>query len=315
MILNERNINLLESIHVPNTYWKNRTVEYQYWFRSLLQKIDSSIIFDGVPDKWNDDFFHLCLWALGFVCVFKSNTIDLATNYGPVVFNPCTINGYDFYYQPLNAVVSNPNLKEAFTKEFKIGTDCELIKLTPDYCGVFDIIDYYASKLAEISKGIDVGLINAKMPMILTAKNDAQAETLKKVYDKVQTGESLVIWKNEVDHDELLPVKDPFEAFVNDYQKTYVVHNLLEDMQNILNSFYSEIGIPVAIEKKERLITSEANFSTAQSQARISCWIETLKESLIKVNRMFNTTITAEIAYNVDNVSSTDNTDNSEVTE
>lgn len=312
MILNERNINLLESIHVPNTYWKNRTVEYQYWFRSLLQKIDSSIIFDGVPDNWNDDFFHLCLWALGFVCVFKPTTVELAKDFGPVVFNPCTINGFDFYYQPKEAVVSNPNLKPAFTNTFTIGKDCELIKLTPDFFGVFDIIDYYASKLAEISKGIDVGLINAKMPMILTAKNEAQAETLKKVYDKVQAGESLVIWKNEVDHDELMPVKDPFESFVNDYQKTYVVHNLLEDMSNILNSFYNEIGIPVAIEKKERLITSETDFSTAQSQARISTWIETLKESLVRVNRMFNISITAEIAYNVNN----DNTDtNNEVQE
>lgn len=312
MILNERNINLLESIHVPNTYWKNRTVEYQYWFRSLLQKIDSSIIFDGVPDNWNDDFFHLCLWALGFVCVFKPTTVELAKDFGPVVFNPCTINGFDFYYQPKEAVVSNPNLKPAFTKTFTIGQTCELIKLTPDFFGVFDVIDYYASKLAEISKGIDVGLINAKMPMILTAKNEAQAETLKKVYDKVQAGESLVIWKNEVDHDELMPVKDPFESFVNDYQKTYVVHNLLEDMSNILNSFYNEIGIPVAIEKKERLITSETDFSTAQSQARISTWIETLKESLVRVNRMFNISITAEIAYNVNN----DNTDtNNEVQE
>lgn len=312
MILNERNINLLESIHVPNTYWKNRTVEYQYWFRSLLQKIDSSIIFNGVPDNWNDDFFHLCLWALGFVCVFKPTTVELAKNYGPVVFNPCTINGYDFYYSPKEAIVSNANLEPAFTQTFTIGKDCELIKLTPDYFGVFDIIDYYASKLAEISKGIDVGLINAKMPMILTAKNEAQAETLKKVYDKVQAGESLVIWKNEVDHDELMPVKDPFESFVNDYQKTYVVHNLLEDMTNILNSFYNEIGIPVAIEKKERLITSETDFSTAQSQARISTWIETLKESLVRVNRMFNISITAEIAYNVNN----DNTDtNNEVQE
>lgn len=312
-MLSERLINILENIKVPNTYWKDRTVMYKYWFRSLLEKIDSSIIFNNLPDMWNDDFFHICLWALGFVAVFKSPTIEIGKKYGPIVFNPCTITGYDFYYQPVKAIVSNPNLDNVFTKEFSIGSDCELIKLTPDFIGVLDIIDYYASKLAEISKGIDVGLINAKMPLILTAKNDAQAETLKKVFDKVQAGESLIIWKNEVDHDELMPVKDPFESFVNDYQKTYVVHNLLEDMQNILNSFYSEIGIPVTIDKKERLITSETDFATAQSQARISTWIETLKESLIKVNSMFNINITAEIAYNIDNVASDNSNDNEDI--
>ena len=303
MLLDERNINLLESIKVPNTYWKKRSIEYKYWFRSLLQKIDSSIIFENLPEGWNEDFFHLCLWAFGFVGVFKPNStaqaVELA-KFGKVLFNPGTIQGFDFYYQPTIFRCANPNVKTVFNREFTIGEDCELLKLTPDFCGTFDVIDYYASKLAEISKGIDIGLINAKMPFILSAKNEAQAETLKKVYDKVQAGESLVVWKNIADGDEIIPVKDPFEQWVNDYQKTYVVHNLLEDMQIILDSFYTEIGLPVAIEKKERLITSEADFASAQSQARISCWLETLKESLELVNKKYDLNITAYASYEDD---------------
>ena len=298
---NEQTIELLESFKVPNTYWKNGTKEYKYWFRSLLQKIDSSIIFDGLPAGWNNDFFMICLWALGRVCVFKPDA-ELLTSQGAkfvvdnvAVFQPCTLSGYDFYYQPNKAIVSNPVMNGS--KTFTIGDTCELIKLTPDYCGIFDIIDYYATKLAEISKGIDVGLINAKMPVILTASSDAQAETLKKVYDKVQAGESLVIWGDETDAGEVIPRKNAFEEWTQDYKKTYLVHNLLEDMQIILDSFYVEIGLPVAIEKKERIITSEADFASAQSQARISCWLETLKESLVKVNKMFNTNITCEVAY------------------
>lgn len=293
MRLDEKMINLLESFHVPNTYWKIKTVEYRYWFRSLLQKIDSSIIFDGLPDGWSNDFFMLCLWAIGYVTVFKSERKDLNKYGDGVLFQPCTLSGYDFYYQPTKAIVSNP----MFEKEFTLGSNAELIKLTPDFCGIFDVLDFYASKLAEISKGIDVGIINAKMPVILTANSQAQAETLKKVYDKVQAGESLIVWKDEVDNDEIIPRKNAFEEWSQDYQKTYVVHNLLEDMQGILDSFYVEIGLPVAIEKKERLVTSEADFASAQSQARISCWLETLRESLIKVNEMFNINITCEVAY------------------
>lgn len=304
MLFNERNINLLESIHVPNTYYNNRTVEYKYWFRSLLQKIDSAIIFENLPEGWNEDFFHLCLFVFGFVGVFKPDSRNMAVTlakYGKVLFNPGTIQGFDWYYQPKTFRVSNPNTGiGAFNKEFTIGTDCELIKLTPDFGTILDVIDFYASRLAEISKGIDIGLINAKMPVILTAKNEAQAETLKKVYDKVQQGESLVVWKNVSDGDEIIPSKDPFESFVNDYQKTYIVHNLLEDAQIILDSFYTEIGLPVAIEKKERLITSEADFASAQSQARISCWLETLKESLAKVNAMFGTEISAYASFEQD---------------
>ena len=290
--LNEQQINLLESIHVPNTYWKNRTVEYQYWFRSLLHKIDSSITFNGLPDEWSNDFFMFCLWSLGYVVIFKSDRNDLA-KYGNILFQPCTLSGYDFYYQPNIAIVANP----IYDNRLKLGKNAELLKLTPDYRGIFDILDFYSSKLAEISKGIDVGLINTKMPLILSASNDAQAETLKKVYDKVQAGESLVIYKDLLDSDELIPRKDPFEAWNQDFKQTYIVHNLIEDMGLILDSFYTEIGLPVAIEKKERLVTSEADFASAQSQARISCWMETIRESLDKINKMFNTNITCEVAY------------------
>lgn len=311
--MDDQLINILESIHVPNTYWKRKTKMYLYWFRSLLHKIDSSLIFGGLPEEWNNDFFMICLWALGYVVVFHTNRKDISDKYGSVTFQPCTLSGRDWYYQPNRATVSHSTDSDRpFEKEFKLGVDAELIKLTPDYMGILDIIDYYATKLAEMSKGIDMGIINAKLPCILTAKNQAQAETLKKVYDKVQEGEPLVVFKEIEDNGEIIPTKSAFEEWTQDYKKTYVVHNLLEDMQMILDSFYVEIGLPVAIEKKERLVTSEADFASAQSQARISCWLETLKESLAKVNKMFNMNITCEVAYEQ---RETDNNRNREVSE
>lgn len=309
--MTEQTINLLESIKVPNTYWKNKTIEYRYWFRSLLQKIDSSIIFDGLPDGWSNDYFMLCLWARGFVSVFKADN-ELFSKLGTefiagnrIVFSACTLSGYDFYYQPTKVEIYNP----IYTKSLDIGKDCELIKLTPDFNGVFDIIDYYATKLAEISKGINIGLINAKMPVILTANSEAQSATLKKVYDKMQAGESLIIFKDIVDNGEIIPRKSAFEEWTQDFSKTYIVHQLLEDMQLILNSFYGEIGLPVAIEKKERLVTSEADFASAQSQARISCWLNTLRESLAIVNKKFNLDITCEVAYERENNDNRDRED------
>ena len=291
--LDERTINILESLKVPNTYWNGRSVEYKYWFRSLLQKIDSSLIFNGLPEGWSDDFFHLCLWARGFVIVFKTNRSNLEKyGKGGVVFQPGIVSGVDFYYQPTIATVANPY----YQAKLDVGKNCAILKLTPDFAGIFDVIDFYASKLAEISKGIDMGIINTKYPVILSAKNEAQAETLKKVYDKVQAGESLVIYKDDITNDEIIPTKDAFEFWNQDFKQTYIVHNLLEDMSLILDQFYTEIGLPVAVEKKERLVTSEADFAEAQSQARITCWKETLDESLEIINKMFGTDISVEIA-------------------
>lgn len=290
-MFDERMIEILENIKVPNTYWQKTSKEYRYWFRSLLQKMDSALIFEGLPEDWSQDFFLLCLWALGYVAVFDT------ARWG-VAFQPCTLSGFDFYYQPTKALVTNP----LYQKQLEIHKDCEILKLTPDFRGVWDIVDHYATQLAEATKGINIGLINSKMPLVLTASNAAQAETLKKVYDKVQAGESLVVYKDLTDQfSEVIPRKDPFEVWNQDYKQTYIVTNLLTDLQTILDSFYMEIGLPVStVDKKAHMLNAEADFNEAQSQARIACWVETLNESLELINKKFGLNITVDYAQSDD---------------
>lgn len=272
--------NILENMKIPSTYWKDKSLLYRYWFRSLLQKVNSVLIWDSLPAEWDINFLLFALFAIGFVGVFYTERFGLTFNIG-------NISGYDFFYQPTKFTVSNP----LYRKTLKIHKECELIKLTPDFCGIYDIINFYATKLAELSKGIDMGIINAKIPMILTANNQAQSATLKKIYDKVQAGESLVVWDNNTNYDEIIPMKDIFTSWNQDFKQTYIVTELLNNLNSLLDDFYTEIGLPVTLDKKAQVITKEADFQSIQSQARLSCWINTLHESIKKVNNMFSTDI------------------------
>lgn len=298
----ENTVDLLNGMQIPSTYYKDKSIEYRYWFRSLIHKIDSSIIFKGLPKGWSNDFFMFCLWVRGYVLVFKTDRKDLQ-KYGEngIVFNPCFVSGYDFYYQPTTATVANPHMPTKFSYQFDLQKDnAALLKLTPDFWGVLDIIDYYASKLAELSKGIDMSIINSKFGLIASASNEAQAATLKSVMDELQKGNPLVVYKDQLkESDEIIPRKEPFEIWIQELKKNYILTDQLMDFQTILNSFYTEIGLPVAIEKKERMITSEADFASAQSQARIACWVETLRESLEIINTKFNTNIEVEYAREI----------------
>lgn len=295
-MFDDRMDNIFENMKIPNTYWKDKSYEYQYWFRSLLQKIDSSLVFKGLPESWPQDFFLWCLWSLGSVCIFKSERFgDPETG---VAFFPATVSQYDFYYQPVKAIVAN----HLFNKTFTIHKDCEMLKLTPDCYyrgGCLDIIDYYAAKLAELSKGIDMGIINAKFPMCAMPTNQASANQLKAIYDKVQAGESLILWKDPNQaFDEVIPAKEPFFSWFNDLKNNYIVTELLENMQTILNSFYMEIGLPVANvpDKRAHLLQEEADMQSAQSQARLECWITTLRESFKYINDMFGLNLEVEYA-------------------
>lgn len=289
-MFDERMINILESMSVPSTYYNLKSQQYQYWFRSLLQKIDSCLEFKNLPKDWSQDFFLLCLWARGYVAVFESARFgDKETG---IAFQPCTLGGpLDFYYNPTKAIVSNP----LYQKEFTIHQDCEILKLTPDFNGIWDIIDHYATQLAELTKGINVGLINAKVPLVVTADSLAESEKLKKVYDKVQAGESLIVWKEDTNHfeKEVMPRKNPFEdAFLNDYTKTYIVTNLLQDMQTIMDQFYMEIGLPTrTFDGKAHMLNAEADMQANQSQARVSCWVNTLTESMELINEHYGTNL------------------------
>lgn len=295
----QQQLNLLESWKIPEQYYKTNNLAYLFWFRSLLQKIDSSILFKNLPSGWSNDYLMFCLWVRGFVGIFESFQQKYKKYSDPdsdriILFSAVNLAGQDFYYQPDQATIINPIYTR--TEPFVIGKDIEILKLTPDFCGCIDIIYFYASKLAELSKSIDMAIENAKTPLILSANNEAQAATLKKVYDKIQAGESLIIFDDTTETDEIIPKKEPFNAWINELKQNFILLELLESMQNLLDDFYKEIGIPVSIEKKERLVTTEADFSIAQSQARISCWAETLKESLDRINEKYGLNIEVEYA-------------------
>lgn len=299
--MDDRFFSTLEAMKIPNVYWKDKSREYKYWFRSLLQKIDSALEFKGLPEDWPQDFFMFCLWSLGYVAVFKSERFgDKETK---MAFFPATVSQYDFYYQPVKALVSNP----LFTKEFTIHKDCEILKLTPDCYwkgGCLDIIDWYASRLAELTKGIDMGLINAKTPFMGIPRNQAAAQQLKAIYDKVQAGEPLVLFEDKTElFEEVMPTKEPFFSWTNNFRETYIVPELLENMQTILDQFFMEIGLPVADtqDKRAHLLQSEVDFTSVQSQARIKTWVTTLNESFDYINKTFGLQLEVDYAQNMQN--------------
>lgn len=280
---------VFERLAIPNTYFKNRTYEYRYWFRSLLHKLDSSLVFKGLPDDWPEDFFKIILWARGYLAIFK-------TERWGITFQPvASLSGCDFFYQPQKVAIANPY----YNKILDLHKNVELLKMTPDFCGILDIVDFYATKLAELSKGIDMGLINAKMPMVLVANDESQSQTLKAVYDNVQNGESLVVWKDKLSDGEIIPRKDPFQFWNQDFKQTYIVTELLDNLQQILDSFYMEIGLPTVLnDKKAHMLNQEADFQSAQSQARLACWVSNLEESFKKIERLFDLRLEVEYAQN-----------------
>lgn len=290
-------LNKIDNSFFPNTVKGRNNLSFDYWERSLFQRACSTLEFE-LPDHWQGpvkDFFYYCLFRFGYVAVFYD------VKYG-LTFQPCNLKGYDLYYQPTNAIISNP----AFTvkqnmRNYKIGSNCELIKLTPDYMGIWDIIDFYADKLSILDGAIHMSLINNKFAFLIGAKTKAAAESLKKMLDKVNRGEPAVIFDSKLITDDPVSKDSPFQVWDRKLKENYITTDQLNDFQTILNNFDAEVGIPtIPYQKKERLVTSEAESRVIDSTSRSIIWYETLKSSLEKVNKMFDSSISCKLRYNED---------------
>lgn len=293
--LNYEQINNIEGFLQPSMLKYCNSVTYAYWQRSLFQRAISTIDFKNLPDTWKAsvrDFFYWCIFAYGYVGVFDHEEFGLS-------FQPGGLKGFDFYYQPVEFIVANPKLK-GMSGRFKIHEDCEIIKLTPDYRGIWDIICYYAMLLSALDSGINMSIVNNKFAWLLGAKTKAASESLKKAIDKINSGEPAVILDSSLLLQQDPQSKDEPWSFLerSNLKQSYLTTDQLMDRQTLLSAFDAEIGIKsLPYNKKERLVTAEAESREQDSTARLDVWKATLDSSLELVNKMFKLNIKAELNY------------------
>lgn len=258
-----------------------------YWQRSLLQRLTALIDFENLPQPgpeqygWDKDALKYGLFMIGFLGVFKSKT------YG-VVPQPCTLTGYSLQYQPSSILVATPYFQ--LERPLMLGVEAELIKLAPDYTGVFDIVTKYAAELKEIDTSIRSAAKNSRMAYALVAAGDKGARTMQAIREKVLNGDDVIV-DEKVMRNKQDPSAPPWFQFDRDLKSNYILGDLLDARRKTLVDFYREIGVRMIDDKKERLLTAEVYAGNAETFIRSEVWIETLKESCEKVNRMFGTDI------------------------
>lgn len=286
---NYQQINLAYGTCLPSTRLQRmNNVTFDYWCRCLFQRACFVMDFD-LDEKFKGntkDFFLWCLFTNGYVAFFEDDRFGLT-------FQPCTLSGMGWYYQFTDAIISNPQLN----KTFKIGEDCEILKLSPDYMGIWDIICYYADKLAQLSLSIDMSIINTRFAKILCARNKAAGAALRKAVDKINQGEPVVIHDVNLLNDKT-DKESPFQDFSIDHlTNNYITDKQLADLQTVLNAFDNEIGIPSLpyAEKKERMIMDEANAKRIESTARCTIWKNCMNECFDVINAHFGTSMHVEI--------------------
>lgn len=248
----------------------NRSVLW-YYRNWCTRKIYGLYEFSGFPDGWDLDYWYERLFLDGHLCICDTEMGVLPLQ--------CGVSGVNVFNHPTTCVIANPVLG-SFEKT--IDVDCALVKLQPNYVGVWDIINRYSVLLSMCDSSIAVNLMNSKVAAIFGADSKQEAESYKLMFDQINQGKPGVFVSNN------LVQRLADRQLFNRVKESYIADKIEDLKQQIVNDFLSDIGINNAnTEKRERLVANEVDSNRQEVRAGAELWIRNIREGLDKANQMF----------------------------
>lgn len=279
-------INLFNSSYSPSTLHTKNTQMFTFFKKYLLEKVMSVFEFE-LPEMWDKNYFLYSLFLNGYLAIVNTDKFG-------VICQHCGLRGYNIYYNPTHAIIANPLLTGIL--EPKIGTQCSLIRLQPNYSGVSDIVNYYADNMAMTAETCEMNIMNSKLSFLFAVRGKSQAESMKKILDRVMRGELGVFYdeKLKMGNDNI-----PLDFFNNDLKKNFIAPELQDTLRRWEEMFCNEVGIPnIRSDKKERMIVDEVNSNNIECFTKAELWLETLKEGVEQTNKMFNLNLSVKLRHN-----------------
>ena len=267
--------NAVNSIISPSTMHVRDTNLAWYFRRYLLQKA-IAVFKWRMPESWAKNYVLYVLYCWGYIAIVNTDKFG-------VIAQGCSLAGYDVFYQPKRAVIANPLLSGILEPE--IGTQCTLLRLQPDYGGLMDKVNFYADMLALSAETAGTNLFNTKLAYVFASANKGAAETFKKMYDQIASGEPAVFLDKDLFNEDGSP---NWQMFNQDLRNSYIAGDILDDMRKWELKFLTDLGIPNAnTDKKERLITSEVESNNVETYLWADQALESLKQGCQEARDMF----------------------------
>lgn len=265
---------------VPATLYdfNNKERNVNYYMQTLLNKTLTMFKYTGLPDSIPEKDLELILQQRGYGIITEHNGELLALWGGDAPpLNP--------YYTSKKITIANP--WSDITKTYTFDEDCILIKNDPLGLGIMDIINKYASLLAECDITTKLALVNFRAIFAITAEDDNQYQSALEFLKNMENGDQGVILSNAF-KDGI--TTQPYCNGSNNYMT-----QIIEMTQYIKGSFYQEIGLNSNYNmKRERLSASESGLNEDVLRPLVDSMFEERQKFLDEVNKMYGTNITIE---------------------
>lgn len=248
------------------------------------------------------------LWQNGTICAFilegtqsdpslkdllsnkTKSTIELGNESpnGLLIFVPYAVNQYNIEDEP--SVVNYVNVRGASfipTGLFKVNKDCVIGWAHTSHSPVRSLVMYYIDRIVDVEKTINMNLFVHKLPRLVVCSPEDRSR-VEDLMEAIERGETKIF----LDVADWTAIKNVLESGSN---TSYIIDKLYQYKQNLENELLSFLGINnIALEKKERLITDEANSNNQLINDSSDCFLDCLKDFCEEVSNILNYPLSVE---------------------
>ena len=191
------------------------------------------------------------------------------------------------YYFPTQYTVANPALN--LSKVYTINKDCVLIPNDSLYIGLLPLIVKYSNQLAENDITLTIADINARITSLISASDDKTYKSALEYINQIQNGKLGIIAENAL----LDGIKaQPYSASASNQ-----ITNLIEYHQYLKASLFNDLGLNANYNmKRESINSGESQLNNDALYPLIDDMLNSRKQAIDKVNKMFNTNISVELS-------------------
>ena len=264
---------------------------FKYMMAKTLKMFKWNNLPETIPQRELELILQICRFAIFTKVKTEKGTKELFVFYGGLGGMP------NEYYQPTQAIVTNPYLRysDVLNLDDYIKNDGNAVVGWNDemHIGLFALNNRYASLLAETDLTLKYQLVNMRFNNVLTADSDATKESLKQMYSEVEkgTGFGIIVTKKFMEETNV----DKIELRSQSHQMQ--LKDTIETKQYLMGSWLNELGLNANYNmKREAINESEADLNEDSLLPLIDDMLEQRKLICEKLNEKFGTDISVELS-------------------
>lgn len=257
----------------------SNNITFSYYYYKMMLIVKNLFEWEGLPNDMESRWIERYLFSDGQCVFFKDPTL------GFMVAGVAQDSGVNCYDDPTTVTPVATNYVYSGKAPLTCGEDCYIIRNNDLRLPEFSVVRYYAYKLTNIDRAIDVNIEAQKTPTIVTC-TDKQRLSLKQAINQRKDNEPVIYADNSFDKDMITTL---------DLNTPMVFKDLQLQKHMVLNEFFTDIGVNNAnMDKKERMVANEVEANNEQVKACEDVLLRSREEACKRINEIFGLNISVK---------------------